>query len=80
MDTAYTIDITPDNQIIFTKDEQKTIYTPMEELEMIIAESFPESYVDPEKYARKLHNICLLEYARAFKRRKNGTDTCNLKA
>ncbi|MEY8763410.1 MULTISPECIES: hypothetical protein [Clostridium] len=67
MDTNYVFDVTPDKEIVYTEDKQKAIYTPIEELEMVIAESFPESYVDPEKYARKLHDMYMAEYANKYK-------------
>lgn len=67
MDTNYVFDVTPDEEIIYTEDKQKAIYTPIEELEMAIAESFPESYVDPEKYARRLKHMCMAGYSNKYK-------------
>jgi len=66
METAYTFTVAENNQIIFTKDEEPQ-FTTLEELEMIIAESFPESYVGPEKYAKRLKHLCLAEYENKYK-------------
>ena len=68
MDTAYTIDITPDNQILFTKDKEQVRYSHERLVENIMS-SFKYSYEDADYYARHMEDICLLEYARAFKRR-----------
>ena len=41
-------------------------YNAMHELIITIAESFSLSHVDAEKYARKLKNMALDEYRKAF--------------
>lgn len=79
MDTAYTIDITPDNQILFTKDKEQVRYSHERLVENIMS-SFKYSYEDADYYARHMEDICLLEYARAFKRRRNERDIKKFKA
>ncbi|MEY8001553.1 hypothetical protein AB8U03_15395 [Clostridium sp. Mt-5] len=79
METNYTFTVTKDREVIFTKDKEQVRYSHERLVENIIS-SFKYSYDDADYYARHMEDICLIEYARAFKRRKNGTDTCNLKA
>lgn len=43
-------------------------YNAMHELTGTIAESFNMSHVDAEKYARKLKNMALDEYRKAFRK------------
>lgn len=46
----------------------KQQYSTMHELTKTIAESFRLSYVDAEVYARKLKNMALDEYKKAFRK------------
>ncbi|MEY8001178.1 hypothetical protein AB8U03_13435 [Clostridium sp. Mt-5] len=46
----------------------KQQYNTMAELTRIIAESFSLSHVDAEKYAKKLKNMALKEYRKAFRK------------
>lgn len=63
MKTGYTFTVTKDNEVIFAKDKESEIYTPMEELTLSIAESFDMADVDAEEYAKKLKYLCLTEYS-----------------
>ncbi len=75
METNYTFDIT-DNEVTFTEDYMKALFTPQEELILSIAESFNLSYVDAEEYAKNLKIKCLDEYRNGFKQCKRRNRRC----
>lgn len=71
MDTNYLIDIT-NNEVIFIKDYMEALFTPQEELEMTVAESFNMSHSNAEEYAKEIKDKCMDEYRKelASSRRK----------
>lgn len=66
METMYTFDVTPDNEIVFTKDKEVE-NVPTEALKEAICKYIDADYPDSEIYARWLKNMCLEEYNNAFK-------------
>lgn len=61
MDTGYIMDFT-NNEVTYIKDYLESLFTPQEELEMSIAESFNMSHADSEEYAKSLRDKCMAEY------------------
>ena len=70
METNYIFTVTKDGEVIFTKDKEQVRYSHERLVENIMS-SFKYSYEDADYYARHMEDICLIEYARAFKRRRN---------
>lgn len=66
METMYTFDVTPDSEVIFTKDEEIE-NVPQEALTEQIAKSFNLDYVDAAVYGAYLKSKAIGEYNNAFK-------------
>lgn len=73
MDTGYILEDITNNEVTYIKDYMKALFTPQEELEMTIAESFNMSHTNAEEYAKELKNKCMDEYSKelAMSRRKS---------
>ena len=63
MYTGYCFDITPDREVIFTKEREEED-TPQQRLIEQISKSLDMDYEQAEFYARKWRVACLKEYVR----------------